>query len=249
MGEGRRRKALETRLRPVHREGQGLMQISVFTPTQAAEMMLLAENHTELVGDVMLIGRTLRDFYRLRHTPKSMLCFCCGGPLECPIALVAITPHTDHPTKAITGVICPTCHGTEHEMKDRAFAAWREQVDPTARLLMVPAAGGRGMTRDQLLSALANRMIDMAADVRSDLPANFHRSVSLDRLRRLSIVCLKLEPMFRALAEHISQTDRGTAHTELLKFADTLNAEWRTLARDIAALEDNARRQQPIRTA
>ena len=92
------------------------------------------------------------------------------------------------------------------------------------------------MTRDQLLSALANRMIDMAADVRSDVPANFHRSASLDRLRRLNIVCLKLEPMFRALAEHISQTDRGNAHTDLLDFADTLNAEWRDIARDIAAL-------------
>ena len=105
------------------------------------------------------------------------------------------------------------------------------------------------MTRDQLLSALANRMIDMAADVRSDVPAHFHRSASLDRLRRIHIVCLKLEPMFRALAEHVRQSDRGNARTGLLNFADTLDAEWRAIARDIAALEDDARRHEPIHAA
>jgi hypothetical protein len=105
------------------------------------------------------------------------------------------------------------------------------------------------MTRDQLLSALANRMIDMAADVRSDVPANFHCSGSLDPLRRLNIVCLKLEPMFRALAEHVGQTDRGDAHTDLLDFADTLDAERRALTHDIAALEDDARRHEPTRPA
>ena len=115
------------------------MQISVFTPAQAAELMMLADHHTR---DAMLIDRTLLDFYRLRNTPKAVLCFCCGAPVACPSALVAITPHVDHPTKAIGGVVCPQgCYGTEHEMKDRAFAAWRERVDPGARVLMVPTAG------------------------------------------------------------------------------------------------------------
>jgi hypothetical protein len=102
------------------------------------------------------------------------------------------------------------------------------------------------LTRDQLLSALANRIIDMAADTRYDVHAQFERSDSLDRLRRLRIVCLKLEPMVRALAEHIAQTDRGNAHTDMLDFADTLHADGRALARDIAALEDDVRRQESI---
>ena len=138
MDEGGYREAIQA----MAVEGQNVMQLSVYSAPVAAELMLQAMQHGELVGDARLLALTLAQFYAAQGTEQPKRCFTCGGLLDCPAAFVAITPRVDEPSTAVGGVICQACSGPEQAMRDRCFAVWRQQVDPTARMISVSGVEG-----------------------------------------------------------------------------------------------------------
>jgi hypothetical protein len=123
-------------------EGQNVMQLSVYNAPVAAELMLQAMQRGELAGDARLLALTLAQFYAAQSTEQPKRCFTCGDLLDCPTAFVAITPRVDEPSTAVGSVICPACSGPEQAIRDRAFAVWREQVDPNARMISVSTTEG-----------------------------------------------------------------------------------------------------------
>jgi hypothetical protein len=140
MGEARRRKALEAHFKAVAREGQGVHGLDIYRHAEVLGLMDRAVAG-ERTPRAKLVAGLVHQFLASRDTARSMLCFCCGGPVPQFAALVSIVPHIDQPTKAIGGAICMGCDGTDRELRDRVITAWRA-VDPSTRPIDIHPAGG-----------------------------------------------------------------------------------------------------------
>ena len=75
MSEARRRRMRQV-FRTVHREGQGIMQIEVYTVADLA--MLVLQTSDRAFG---AIARVLEAYYGARDSKKPALCFCCCRPV------------------------------------------------------------------------------------------------------------------------------------------------------------------------
>ena len=134
----RRRKAPETHVKAVAREGQGIhSSLDIYRPAEVLEMIARAASGN-FTPQTKLVASMVRQFLAKRGIPQSTLCFRCGGPVDRAAAFVALAPHIDQPTKAIGG---PARDGTDQGLRGRVITAWRAG-DPSTRLIEVHPTEG-----------------------------------------------------------------------------------------------------------
>jgi hypothetical protein len=129
-------------LRALQQESGGVMALKVFDRADILAMMLHIIRESAMTLEMAIISDTLRQYHAQRDTPEGLLCGCCGEPVNSINSIVIVTARTDRPATTIATMVCAKCDGTEIEVRDRVLAAWREGIDPGARLLPPLAPGG-----------------------------------------------------------------------------------------------------------
>jgi hypothetical protein len=95
------------------------------------------------------------------------------------------------------------------------------------------------MTKRELLNRLAIAMIDWQADMRSDIVAHYHRSPTLDRLRRQLLMTWTMQRMTRTMLEAHKALGERSLVEHWREILATLDADQRAVLADIQA-EDRA---------
>jgi hypothetical protein len=130
-------------LNAVQREGAGVLQVAVYRCSDLPQLKALVRPDNDYALALHVIGAALAEHDASRDCRKAAQCFCCGGGVDIPAAVVLVTGYTSSPQQAIAGLICSGCDGPHEELRERIATVWREQIDRTARRIDIHPAAGR----------------------------------------------------------------------------------------------------------
>jgi hypothetical protein len=126
--------ALETHLRQIREEGQGVWRIEAFSAENVLQLALRA-----LRGDVEA-ARWMYAFEPAVRQIAGKLCLLCDHEFSresSPALWVVISAWVDQPTSACLQGLCAAC-ADEPDAKERVLAKLRADVMPDLRIIPLP---------------------------------------------------------------------------------------------------------------